>query len=354
MQKPRLLSGDTPTGKLHLGHWVGSVENRVQLQNDYSCYFILANTHAFTTRPDKPDDIRQSVLDIVLDYMAVGIDPQKSTIFVESDVPAIFELATLFSMLISFPRLMRNPTIKDEIRDKKLGDLYSMGFLWYPILQVTDILAFQGEVVPVGEDQIPHLELTREVARRFYQVYFGVNPETVSSDSDYYAHGKIFPIPQTLLGRGKRLVGLGGPSESGNLLKMSKSLNNAIFISDDSDTVRQKIMGMYTDPNRLRASDPGKVEDNPLWIFHDAFNLDLSWLEDAKQRYREGKIGDVECKKRLIESINDFLQPMRERRKSYENDASELINILKQGSEKASIVANDTLKRVKEAVKQIF
>ena len=200
MSKPRLLTGDTPTGKLHLGHWVGSLENRVKLQDDYECYFLLANMHSFTTQVTRPKDIRQSTLDIVLDYLAVGIDPNKSAVFVESDIPAIYELATIFSMLIPYPRLMRNPTIKDEIRDKQLGDNYSMGFLWYPILQVADILAFQAEIVPVGEDQIPHLELTREVARRFYQTYCGVDAEQAqayaeirdsSEDRYYYDHSKI-------------------------------------------------------------------------------------------------------------------------------------------------------------------
>ena len=176
--KPRLLTGDTPTGKLHLGHWVGSLENRVQLQDDYECYFLIANPHAFSTKAERPGEIRESVLDIVLDYLSAGIDPQKSCIFLESDIPAIFELATYFSMIISYPRLMRNPTIKDEIRDKQLGDQYSMGFLWYPILQVADILAFRADVVPVGEDQAAHLELTRETARRFNQLYCGAEKET--------------------------------------------------------------------------------------------------------------------------------------------------------------------------------
>ena len=236
--KQRLLTGDTPTGKLHLGHWVGSLENRVALQGDYDCYFLIANPHAFSTRVEQPLDIRDSVFHIVTDYLCAGIDPEKSPIFLESDIPAIFELATYFSMLISYPRLMRNPTIKDEIRDKKLGEKYSMGFLWYPILQVADILAFLPEVVPVGEDQIPHLELTREVARRFNQLYCGVDPHT--EDANYLDAGGLFPIIEPLLGRTKRLVGLGAPSPEGNLLKMSKSLNNAIYLSDDADTVRKK------------------------------------------------------------------------------------------------------------------
>ena len=253
---------------------------------------MLANTHAFTTRMDQPNTIRQSTLDIVLDYLAAGIDPKKSTIFIETDVPAIFELTAFFSMLIPFPRLMRNPTIKDEIRDKELGDNYSMGFLLYPIMQVADILSVRAEVVPVGEDQVPHLELTREVARRFSQMYCGVDPHT--EDKDYVKVGGLFPIPETRVGRVRRLVGTGGLGKNGQLLKMSKSLNNAIFLSDPPDIVQKKIMNMYTDPNRLRVSDPGTVENNPLWIFHDTFNPDKNWIEEAKQRYREGKIGDID------------------------------------------------------------
>src|SRR3990167_6086326 len=213
--KPRLLTGDTPTGQLHLGHWVGSLENRVQLQNEYDCYFLLANTHAFSTKADKPQEIRESVLSIALDYLSVGIDPKKSCVFLESDVPAIFELASYLSMIISFPRLMRNPTIKDEIRDKQLGDQYSMGFLWYPILQVADILAFQAHIVLVGEDQAAHLELAREVARKFNQLYCQVSSHI--EDQDYLKHGALFPVPKILLGRTKRLVGTGGPTLDGNL-----------------------------------------------------------------------------------------------------------------------------------------
>jgi tryptophanyl-tRNA synthetase len=350
--KSRLLTGDTPTGKLHLGHWVGSLENRVAMQDDYDCYFILANTHAFTTRVNKATEIRQSTLDITMDYLAAGIDPHKSTIFIESDVPAIFELTAFFSMLIPYPRLMRNPTIKDEIRDKQLGDNYSMGFLLYPIMQVADILAFRADVVPVGEDQIPHLEMSREVARRFNQYYCGVDPHT--EDKDYLKAGGLFPIFAAKLGRVKRLVGLGGPGANGQLLKMSKSLNNAIMLSDDPDTIRKKVMSMYTDPNRLRASDPGTVENNPLWIFHDTFNSDTAWVEETKEKYRAGEIGDVDCKKRLVDILVELLKPMQARRKQYENDPAEVLKVLRAGAERANVVASETLKLAKEAVKQIF
>ncbi len=350
--KKRILTGDTPTGKLHLGHWVGSLENRVKLQDEYECFFIIANTHAFTTRVDKPKEIRESVLDITLDYLAAGIDPSKSTIFVESDVPAIYELTAMFSMVIPFPRLMRNPTIKDEIRDKQLGDNYSMGFLLYPIMQVADILAFRADLVPVGEDQIPHLEMTREVARKFNQLYCGVNPHT--EDAAYLKAGGLFPVVDPMLGRIKRLVGLGGPSAQGQLLKMSKSLDNAILLSDDADTVRKKVMSMYTDPKRLRATDPGTVENNPLWMFHDAFNQDATWLEETKARYREGTVGDVECKKRLVHVLNALLEPMRVRRAEYADDPAEVLKILGAGAEKANRIADETLVKAKECIGQNY
>lgn len=352
MKKSRLLTGDTPTGKLHLGHWVGSLENRVSLQDQYECYFLIANPHAFSTKADKPQEIHDSVLDIILDYLAAGIDPAKSCIFLESDIPAIFELATYFSMIISHPRLMRNPTIKDEIRDKQLGDQYSMGFLWYPILQIADILGFCAEVVPVGEDQAAHLELAREIARKFNQCYCDVNPHL--PDEEHLKAGGLFPIPKTLLGRTKKLIGLGAPNADGNFLKMSKSLNNTILLSDDADTIRKKIMNMYTDPKRMRATDPGTVENNPLWIFHDTFTHDKAWLFDAKNKYRAGQIGDVECKKKLAESIISLLEPIHKRRKEYAGNQDYLLSVVRKGSETANIIANQTLHQAKEWMKQIY
>lgn len=352
MAKKRLLTGDTPTGQLHLGHWVGSLENRVRLQDEYECYFLLANMHAFTTRVKDPAAIRRSTLDIVLDYLSAGIDPERSTIFIESEVPAIYELSCLFSMLLPFPRVMRNPTIKDEIRDKQLGDNYSFGFLLYPVMQVADILAFAAECVPVGEDQIPHLEMTREVARRFNQYYCGVDSHL--EDSEHVAAGGLFPIPEPLIGRVNRLVGLGGPAEHGQLLKMSKSLNNAILLSDDADTVRKKVMGMYTDPNRLRATDPGTVENNPLWIFHDTFNSDKAWVEETKQLYREGGVGDVVCKKKLVEVLVALLEPMWARRAEFAGDEAELLAVVRRGNERANAVVEETLVKVKAAIQQAF
>ena len=246
MTKQRLLTGDTPTGRLHLGHYVGSIENRLALQNQYECYFLIANKHAFTTRSDRPDEIRQSVIDVATDWLAVGIDPSVSTMFIQSEVPAIDELTFFFAMLIPFNRVMRNPTLAQEIKDKDLGDKYPFGFPMYAVGQCADILAFRPAVVPVGEDQLPHLELTREVARKFDQLYCGVDPHT--EDKDYVKSGGLFPVIAPKLGRVKRLVGTGAPNAEGQLLKMSKSLNNAIFLSDDADTVQKKVMGMYTDP----------------------------------------------------------------------------------------------------------
>lgn len=350
--KPRLLTGDTPTGRLHLGHWVGSLENRVQLQDDYDCFFVIANFHAFTTRMDKPAEIHQNVLDIVIDYLAVGIDPNKSTIFIQSEVPAIAELTFLFSMLVPYSRVLRNPTIKDEIRDKGLGENYPFGFLLYPIGQVADILAFRPAIVPVGEDQIPHIEMTREVARRFNQLYCQVNPHV--QDKDQIANGGLFPIVEAKMGRTKRLVGLGGPGADGKLLKMSKSLNNAILLSDDADTIKQKIMGMYTDPKRLKATDKGSTENNPLWIMHDTFNPDKAWVEDAKARYRAGMIGDVECKKRLIDVLVAFISPIHAARVNLENHMDHVRQVMRTGTEKANQIANETTHLAKEASKQLY
>lgn len=350
--KPRLLTGDTPTGRLHLGHWVGSLENRLALQDQYDCYFLIANVHAFTTRMDRPLDIRQSVIDVATDWLAVGMDPKKSTLFIQSEVPAIAELTFFFSMLVPYSRLMRNPTIKDEIRDKGLGDNYSFGFLLYPVGQVADILAFRPEIVPVGEDQVPHLEMTREVARKFNQLYCGVDSHT--DDADYVKCGGLFPIVDVKLGRTKRLVGTGGPNAEGNLLKMSKSLDNTILLSDDPDTIARKVMGMYTDPKRLKATDPGSVDNNPLWIFHDTFNPDQAWVLDAKERYRAGKIGDVECKKKLIDVLVHLIQPIYERRKQFETDPGAVLAILREGTEKANAVAGETLKLAKAMMKQDY
>ena len=352
--KQRILTGDTPTGKLHLGHYVGSVENRLALQDDYDCYFLIANKHAFTTRADRPAEIRQSVIDIATDYLAAGIDPNKATMFIQSEVPAIDELTFFFAMLVPFNRVMRNPTLKDEIRDKELGENYSFGFPMYAVGQVADILAFRPVMVPVGEDQLPHLELTREIARRFNQMYCGVNPQT--QDKDYLKAGALFPIIEPKLGRVRRLVGLGPPGQNGELLKMSKSLNNAIFLSDDADIVQKKVLGMYTDPKRLRVSDPGETDPtrNPLWAFHETFNPDRQWVADQQEAYRNGKVGDVAIKRRLVEILNALLEPIRQRRKQYESRPDDVLDVLKAGTRRANVVAEETLQLAKQSMKQDY
>lgn len=350
--KPRILTGDTPTGRIHLGHYVGSIENRLALQDQYECYFLIANKHAFTTRADQPDDIRQSVLDIATDWLAVGIDPNKSSMVVQSEVPAIDELTFFFAMLLPFNRVMRNPTLAQEIKDKNLGDKYPFGFPLYAVGQTADILAFRPELVPVGEDQLPHLEMTREVARRFNQIYCGVDPHT--DDRDYVKAGGLFPIIEPKLGRVRRLVGIGPPGPDGNLLKMSKSLNNAIFLSDDADTVQRKVMGMYTDPRRIHASDPGTVENNPLWIFHETFNPDQQWVKETEQAYRQGKIGDVPVKRKLVEVLNTLLEPIRARRRHYEARPDDVLDALRQGTRRANVIAEQTLYLAKKAMKQDY
>lgn len=349
---PRILTGDTPTGKLHLGHWVGSVENRVAMQADHECFFIIANKHAFSTRADRPGDIRQSVLDIATDYLAAGIDPARSAMFVQSEVPAIDELTFFFAMLLPFNRVMRNPTLKDEIRDKGLGDAYPFGFPLYAVGQTADILAFRPDVVPVGEDQLAHLEMTREVARRFNQLYCGVDPQT--PDEGHLAAGGLFPVIQPKLGRVRRLVGTGGPGPGGELPKMSKSLDNAIFLADDADTVRKKVMAMYTDPKRLRATDPGTVENNPLWIFHETFNPDRAWVAEHAQAYREGKVGDVAVKRKLVEVLNALLEPIRARRRAYEARPDAVVEALRAGTVRANAVAEETLALAKKALRQDY
>jgi tryptophanyl-tRNA synthetase len=350
--KPRLLTGDTPTGRLHLGHYVGSLENRLELQDRYDCYFIIANKHAFTTRADRPDEIRQSVFDVATDWLAVGIDPDRSSMFVQSEIPAIDELTFFFAMLLPFNRVMRNPTLKDEIRDKGLGDNYPFGFPLYAVGQTADILAFRPEVVPVGKDQLPHLEMTREVARRFDQIYCGVDSRT--EDRDYQTKGGLFPVIDPMLGRVHRLVGTGAPGPDGQLFKMSKSLDNAIFLSDGADTVREKVMNMYTDPNRIRATDPGTVENNPLWIFHEAFNPDQTWVAEHEEFYRRGKVGDVQMKRKLVEVLNDLLDPIRRRRRGFEERPNDVINALREGTKRANLLAEETVALAKQSLKQDY
>lgn len=341
--KPRILTGDTPTGRLHLGHYVGSIENRLAMQADYDCFFIIANVHALTTRSEDPVGVTADVLEITKDYLAAGIDPARSTIFLQSEVPAIAELTWYFAMLLGFGRLMRNPTVKDEIVVKNLGDNYSFGFLMYPVGQVADILAFRPKFVPVGEDQVPHIEMCRELARRFNIVYGGVDPKA----GDEGHAGSIFPVPQVKVGRVARLIGTDGKA------KMSKSLGNAIFLSDDAKTVQKKCNKIFT--GRMNPTDPGDISDkNPLWQYHDAFNHDKAEVADMKARYAEGKVGDGDCKKRLAEVINTFLDPMRERRAAIDAQPNRVRDVLREGTARANAVAEETLYIAKQAMKFDF
>jgi tryptophanyl-tRNA synthetase len=338
--RPRILTGDTPTGQLHLGHWVGSVKRRVELQDTHDCYFILANYHAFTTRADKPQEIRRDTLAIVRDYLAMGIDPERSTIFLQSEVPAIHELAFLFAMLLPFNRVMRNPTLKTEIEMKGLGETYSFGFPLYAVGQCADILAFRPQGVPVGEDQVPHLELTREVARRFNQMYCGV--PTDAEDADHERLGGVWPVPSAEVGKVGRLVGTDGKN------KMSKSLGNAIFISDSPKEVEQKVKKIFT--GRQSPTEPGDV-NNALFQYVDAFIEDPARVAELRRRYAAGdNLGDGHVKAEVAEAINRLLAPMRERRARIGEDDAAVLDILRTGSARANLVAEETLERARKAV----
>lgn len=332
MNKKRILTGDTPTGKLHLGHYVGTLENRVKLQNDYDTFIILADTHALTTLHANPSVIKQNTRDVLLDNLSVGLDPKKVTFFVESEIPEIYELAALFSMYVSHNRALRNPTIKDEIKMKNLGDKFSLGFINYPIYQAADILAIKGDLVPVGKDQEAHLEQSREIARAFNELAQKNGKEI------------IFPEPEALIGRVGKLIGTDGNP------KMSKSLGNTIYLSDSSSEVEQKVKGMYTDPNRIHTTDPGKVEGNPIFIYLDAFGQeqDREQIEQYKKRYKEGLVGDVEVKKYLVSILNKFLSPIQEKRKYFEEHPAEVDEIIADANKRAKEIARQTVDEVKE------
>src|SRR4030042_1123002 len=303
MKRKRILTGDRPTGDLHLGHYVGSLANRARLQDEYECFFIIADYHALTTAYDRSAEVQGNVRGLVLDYLSGGMDPERSTIFLQSLVPEIPELYMLFSMLVSVPRLQRMPALKEIMRDLKL-ETATLGLLEYPVLQAADILCVRGEVVPVGKDQVSHVALTREVARRFNDLY-----------------RPVFPLPEALVGDVPTLPGTDGKS------KMSKSVGNAIYLSDGAETVRREGMSTYTDPTRLHATDPGHVRGNPVFTSHDAFNGDREEVADLKRRYRQGRVGDVEVKQRLIRVLDAFLEPIRERRARYEARAGRTVEI---------------------------
>lgn len=335
--KPRILTGDTPTGQLHLGHWVGSVKRRVELQHTHDCYFILANMHAFTTRAEKPEEIRADTIEIVKDHLAMGIDPNLGAIFLQSEVPAIAELTFLFSMLLPFNRVMRNPTLKDEIKIKGLGDDYPFGFPLYAVGQTADILAFRPIGVPVGEDQVPHLELTREVARKFNQLYCKVDGKV--DDENHVEAGGVFPVPNADVGVVGRLIGIDGEN------KMSKSLNNAIYIADTAKQVQKKVNKIYT--GRQSATEKGDPT-NVLMQYCEIFMEDQARVEEIKDQYARGAdIGDGHIKQELGAAINGLLDPMRARRETFSDD--DVIDVLKQGTMSANLVAEETLEMAKDA-----
>ncbi|MDA1008755.1 MAG: tryptophan--tRNA ligase [Planctomycetota bacterium] len=338
--KPRILTGDTPTGSLHLGHWVGSVKRRVELQDSHECYFLLANMHAFTTRSEDPLGIRRDTIEIVRDYLAMGIDPNKAAIFLQSEVPAIAELTFLFAMLLPFNRVMRNPTLKTELELKGLSEKFSFGFPLYAVGQTADILSFRPVGVPVGEDQVPHLELTREVARRFNQMYCSV--PTDAEDEDHEKLGGVFPVPRADVGRVGRLVGIDGKN------KMSKSLGNAIFISDSPKEVQKKVNKIFT--GRQSATEPGDTS-NALFQFVDCFIADEARVAELKDRYSRGdNIGDGHIKAELSEAINALLTPMRERRAQFEGRDDLIVDIVHDGTARANRLTEQTLLRAKDAV----
>ncbi|MEM1330504.1 MAG: tryptophan--tRNA ligase [Planctomycetota bacterium] len=349
--KKRILTGDTPTGRLHLGHWVGSVANRVRLQDEYDCYFLLANMHAYTTRADtaeQADEIRQNTIEIVKDWLAAGIDPEQSTIVLQTEVPAIAELTWFFAMLVPFNRVMRNPTLKTEIESKDLGDKYSFGFPMYAVGQCADILAFRPELVPVGEDQVAHIEMCREVARRFDILYCGVDSQ--AEDENFENLGGVFPIPAALVGKTGRLVGTDGRQ------KMSKSLNNAIFLSDTPEQVKKKINAMY--PGQSREPDqPGDPDINPVFEYCDVFIDDEAFVAELRERYRKGdNLGDGHVKAHVIEAVNALLEPMRERRSKFEGPSGDddVIDIIRAGTKRANAVAEESLALAKRAMKLDF
>lgn len=311
MDRKRILTGDRPTGAMHLGHYVGSLQNRVRLQSEYECFFIIADYHMLTTHFDRVPDLEEAVNELVLDYLSIGIDPSRSTIYLQSLVPEVSELFLLLSMLVQVPRLKRIPTLKDKVREASLESA-TLGLLAYPVIQAADILMVRSHLVPVGKDQASHIEVTRELARRFNSIC-----------------GDVFPIPEPLMGEVPTLVGIDGKA------KMSKSLNNAIFLKDDPAAVREKVRRMYTDPKRIHATDPGTVRGNPLFIYFDAFAPDEDEIDEYKALYRKGKIGDVTLKKRLAEILNDFLEPIREKRASYAKDFSLVHDIVREGSQRA-------------------
>lgn len=335
MNKKVILTGDRPTGKLHIGHYVGSLKKRVELQNsgEYETFIMIADTQALTDNAKNPDKVRNNVLQVALDYLAAGIDPSKTTIFVQSQIPQLPELAMYYANLVSISRLERNPTVKTEIKQKNFGEGVPSGFVFYPISQAADITAFKATHVPVGEDQMPMIELTREISRSFNQTYETdtlVEPEVILSRE----------------GIERRLPGINGMEA-----KMSKSLNNGIYLADSFEGMRAKVMKMYTDPEHIRVEDPGKIEGNVVFAYLDVFAEDKEKVAEMKAHYQKGGLGDVAVKKYLIEEMDKVLKPIREKRAELEKNPEMIYETLKKGSLKAEKIAARTLKEVKQAMK---
>ncbi|MDO5415755.1 MAG: tryptophan--tRNA ligase [Lachnospiraceae bacterium] len=338
-----ILTGDRPTGRLHVGHYVGSLKRRVELQNsgEYDKIFIMiADAQALTDNADNPEKVRQNIIEVALDYLSAGLDPEKSTLFIQSQIPQLTELSFYYMNLVTVSRLQRNPTVKSEIQMRNFEASIPVGFFTYPISQAADITAFQATTVPVGEDQMPMLEQTREIVHKFNTVY-----------------GETLTMPDILLPDNKACLRL--PGTDGKA-KMSKSLGNCIYLSDSEEDVRKKIMSMFTDPNHLRVEDPGQVEGNPVFIYLDAFCRDEHFekylpdyknLDELKAHYTRGGLGDVKVKKFLNKVIQEELAPIRERRKEFEKDIPAVYRMLEEGSKKAEAVAAETLAQVKRSMK---
>jgi len=326
-EKKRILTGDRPTGSLHLGHFVGSLKNRVRLQDDYTCFFIIADLHILTTCLQKEEILkaRDHIREMVLDYLSVGIDPVKSTIYLQSAVPAVYEMNLFFEMLVPLNRLRGLPSIKEMAKNAHIDEeSVPFGLVGYPVLQTADILMPRAHLVPVGRDNEAHVELSRDIARKFNLLY-----------------GDFFPLPEPLLSDTPALPGTDGKG------KMSKSAGNAIFLADDAKTVEKKVNSMYTDPNRIHAHIPGNWKDNPVFTYHDLFNEDKKEVADFKKRYEEGKIADVEVKKGLSQALNRFLEPIRAKRALFEQEKGLVEEIIVQGTEKMNHIAEETLREMK-------
>ena len=324
----RILTGDRPTGPLHLGHYVGSLQNRVRLQHEYDTYILIADIQALTDNFEHPEKLEANVFEVALDYLAVGLDPERVKIVVQSMVPELSELTTYFMNLVTVATLERNPTVKEEIKQRNFKRGVPVGFWSYPISQAADITIFKAELVPVGEDQLPMIEQTREIVRRFNSLY-----------------AKVLIEPRAMLGQMARLPGTDGGA------KMSKSLGNCIYLGDPSEAVRKRVMSMFTDPTRIHPTDPGHVEGNPVFTYHDVFNPDKAEVDELKERYRKGTVGDVEVKQKLFNALDAFLRPIRERRVEFAAKPGRVREIIMEGTRKGRVVAQSTMDEVRAAMK---